>query len=221
VLVFVLPTGSIKNITPVSTLDILPVLKGVPFIFSVNSYVFIFYIFNDQIEYGKTKNFRKFVYTAVFLLGACTLIVMAILSAFCCELPIDLNFPFLAAVDNVSVLNSSVGLSALFYASWVTYEFVAISVFVYAALRLLRDIFSLQGQTPALTATAGLCFFFTLYLCGDSLELQSLSYNIVAYVNLILFVALPVALFITAKFRNMLPAPPKRQQILKQPPPRQ
>jgi hypothetical protein len=212
VLGFILTAGDLKNITPVSTLDIIPILKGIPFVFTVNSYIFIFFIFNDQVEYGKTKNFRKFVYTAVFILFAVTSIIIAVLSTFGYELSIDLNFPFLAAIDNITIMNSSVGLSALFYAAWVSYEMVSIAVFIYAALRLIRNVFNLNSQTPALTAVAGFCFFFAVYLCNDSFELESFSYNIITYGNITLFVFLPVLLFVVAKIRKLLPPPPKRQR---------
>ena len=58
-----------RNVTPVSTNDILPVANSIVYPLAISVYITFFFIFNDQVQFGK-RPAGKFVFTAAFLTGA-------------------------------------------------------------------------------------------------------------------------------------------------------
>ncbi len=202
-LVFLFSGFSIKNVTPISTLDIIPLFKTSFYILAISSYISFVFIFNDQIKYG-TKNFGKFAFTTGFLTIVSTLIILATLGNLSYELINKLLFPFMSAVKSVYIFKESAGLDALFISMWMLADFITVSFFTYCIVRLIKNVFNLKSQTPALTAVLGFAFFFAVFLNNNVFELVIFSETIVVVCNLALGFVVPLALFITAKARKMI-----------------
>ena len=194
---------SVENITPVSTLDIDPVLTSVPYAMTICVYMTCLLVFNDQIEYNK-KRAGIFSFAVGFHTFAHVFILLAILGMFGYELANKTSYPFLMAVENLQFGNGSAGLESLFISALMLYEFVIVSFMTYVIVRLIRDIFGLTREVPVLTAVLGFGYFFSIFLCNNVFELVEFSEYVATPANLILWFGLPLLLFATAKIRKML-----------------
>ena len=163
-----------RNVTPVSTADIGPIASSIVYALTIYVYITFFFIFNDQIQLGK-KAGGKFVFTAAFLTGVSTIMVLAVLGVFGAGLINKLKFPFHSAVENISVLGGNTGIESLFISLWMMFEFILICSFTYMVVRLLRDIFGLKRQVPLLTAVIMFAYIFAIYICSDVFELIAFS----------------------------------------------
>ena len=203
VLLFVSMNFKMRYVTPVSTLDIVPILNGAIYPLSVFAYITPLFIFNDKIIYAK-RNVGKLAFTAGFISLTNALALFVIVGTYSHYVVAKQKFPFLSAVENISVFNSSAGLDSLFASIWILSEFVVIAYFSYCTVRLIKNIFNLKNDIPALTAVLGFSFFFAVYYCKDVFELIELSKNIMSIVDIIMGIGIPVVLFVTAKIRKMI-----------------
>ncbi|MDD5016876.1 MAG: GerAB/ArcD/ProY family transporter [Eubacteriales bacterium] len=203
ILGFLFTDFSAQNITPISTLDIGPVFSTIVFPLTTFSYFSFIFIFNDQIELGK-KNKGKFAFVAIFLTIVNTLKALAVLGVFGYELAKKMTYPFLQAVENITVFSGSSVLDSLFISSWGLQEFILVCFFAYCICRMIKHVFKLTSQTPVLTAILGFCFFFAVCFCDNIFELATFSEKVVTPVNLMLAIGVPFVLFITAKIRKLL-----------------
>lgn len=190
-----------KNLTPISTLDIEPVLTSTIYPLTITSYITLMFIFNDQIKYDK-KNSGKFVFTVVFLTIAQTLVVFSVLGIFGYRLAEKLTYPVLRAVENISI--ETAGIDSLFISIWMIADYITISFLAYGIVRLLKYLFKLSNEVPVLTAVLGFAVFFAMYLSSHVFELVLFSRTIVVIFNLSLFIGIPFILFITAKVRKLV-----------------
>lgn len=190
-----------KNLTPISKLDIEPVLTSTIYPLTITSYITLIFIFNDQIKYDK-KNSGKFVFTVVFLTITQTLVVFSVLGLFGYRLAEKLTYPLLRAVENISI--ETAGIDSLFISIWMIADYITISLFAYGIVRLLKNLFNLGNEVPVLTAVLGFAVFFAIYISSHVFELVLFSRTIVVIFNLSLFIGIPIILFITAKLRKLV-----------------
>ena len=194
---------SMENVTPISTQDIVPVLTTVRFPMTIMAYIMFILVFNDKIDLGK-KSLSKLNYTMSFEVLTNVILILSVLGFFGYELTDKLAFPFLSAVRNIEVTGGTTGLESLSVAIWVAMEFVTISFFTYLIVRLIKNIFGLNNETPVLTAVLAFGYFFAIYICNDVFELAEFSEYIVSPMNIALGFVVPVLLFVTAKIRKQL-----------------
>lgn len=190
-------------VTPVSGLDIVPLLKSAVYPLTLMVYIFPMFIFNDQIRYDK-KNTGKLIFTAGYFAVKNTLLLLALLGMLSYPLISKLNLPFFTAVENISVFRSSAGLDSLFMSIWLLAEFVTIAFFSYCIARLIKNLFNLNGDVPAFTAILGFGLFFAIFFSNNMFQLVSFSNNIAPYLSLFFGLLIPLLLFVTAKIRKMV-----------------
>ena len=204
VLVLLFVDFSADNVTPVSTLDIQPLFSSVLYPLTIFGYFSFMFIFNDQIDLGK-KNKGRFVFVAVFMPIANMQIILAILGVFGYELAEKMTYPFLKAVDNITLFGGSAGIDSLFVSVWGLMELILVSFFAYCICRMIKHVLGLKSQTPVLTAIIGLCFFFTACFYDNIFELIIFSEKIATPINLTLTLGVPFLLYMIAGIRKMLP----------------
>lgn len=203
IIVLLLSNFNGENVTPISTLDIQPVLGSIVYPLTVTAYITPMFIFNDQIKYDK-KSLGQFAYTTIFLTVAATLIVMSVLEIFGYRVAEKLTFPLLTAVENMAIMGATSGLDSLFISIWMVAEYITVSFFAYGIVRLLKNLFNLKNEVPVLTAVLGFGLFFAIYICTDVFELILFSREVSPYFNISLFIGVPFILFIIAKVRKLV-----------------
>ncbi len=209
IIVLLLFGFELSNITPISFQDIPKVFASIISPLTITVTVTFIFIWNDQIRFDK-KPAGKFALTAAFITAASTLILLSTIGIFGADLVNKLAIPFYSAVENLTMAASNTVIVSLFILLWTSFEFVLGTALAYMVVRLLREIFNLKRQVPLLTAVMGLTYVFSTYFSNDIFELNTFMQYIEPWFTLTLGVGLPLALFIVAKARKMLPPPPKR-----------
>ena len=204
-----------KNVTPVNTSDIAPVMQSAVYPLTVSVYIVFIFIFNDQIRLPKKSGLR-FVLAVAFQTVAVGLLTAAVLGVFGASLISKLKFPVHSAVENITVLGGNTGIESLFISLWVIFEFTIITLMAYLIVHMLRGIFGLRRNVPLLTAVMGFSYFFAIFFCADVFELLLFSQYVTPWFNIGFGFGIPVALFVTAKVRKLLPPVPKRPRKQKQ-----
>jgi spore germination protein KB len=190
-------------VTPVSTLDIVPVIKSSVYPLTLLAYLTPLFVFNDQIVYDK-KNRNKLLFIAGYITIKDILMMLALIGMLGWQLISKLRLPFFSAVENISLFNSSAGIESLFMSIWILAEFISISFFTYCISRLLKSMFGLKSDAPLLTPLLGFALFFAAYFSSDIFQLTKFSKYVAPYLNLFFGLAIPVILFITGKIRKMI-----------------
>jgi spore germination protein KB len=190
-------------VTPISTLDIVPLLKSAIYPLTLFVYITPLFFFNDQIVYAE-KNIGKLAFTAGYVAVKDTLMMLSLIGMLGYQLISKLRLPFFTAVENIALFNSSAGMDSLFMSIWMLAEFITIAFFTYCISRLLKNMFNLHGEVPLLTPLLGLALFFAMYYSSDIFELAVFSKDVAPYLNLTFGLAIPVLLFIVGKIRKMI-----------------
>lgn len=190
-------------ITPISTLDIAPLIQSIVFPLTILVYITPLFIFNDRIRLDK-KNAGKFVFTSAYITVINVLMMLALLGMVGYQLISKWRLPFFSAVENINIFNSSAGLDSLFMSIWMLAEFITVTFFTYCASRMIKGIFNLDGETPLLSPLLAFTMFFATYFSRDVFEITKFSANIAPYLNLSFGLLVPILLFFTAKIRKML-----------------
>lgn len=190
-------------ITPISSLDVMPVLKSVVYPLTLWVYLTPLFIFNDQIIYDQ-KNSGKLIFTVGYLTIKNTLLILSLIGMLSYQLISKLKLPFYSAVENISVFKSTAGLDSLFLSIWMIAEFITVTYFTYCISRLIKNMFHLKNDVPVLTAILGFMMFFAIFFSSDMFQLADFSSYISPYLNLSIGMLIPLILFITAKIRRMV-----------------
>lgn len=190
-------------VTPISTLDIVPVAQSAIYPLTIFVYITPLFVFNDNIVFGEKRR-GKLALTAGFLTATNTLILLALIGMLGWHVISKLTVPYFTAVQNISVFDSSAGLDSLFMSIRTLADFITIAFFAYCSSRMIKNVFGLNGETPLLTPIIGFAFFFAVYFGNSTFELISFSRNIVPYLNLSLGLGVPLVLFAVAKIRKMV-----------------
>ncbi len=202
-LFFLFPNFQPALVTPVSALDIVPVVKSSVYPLTLLAYLTPLFVFNDQIVYEK-KNRGKLLFIGGYIVIKDTLMMLALIGMLGWQLISKLRLPFFTAVENIALFNSTAGIDSLFMSIWILAEFISVSFFTYCISRLLKSMFGLKSNTPLLTPLLGFALFFAVYFCSDIFQLAKFSKYVVPYFNLFFGLAVPVILFITGKIRKMI-----------------
>lgn len=190
-------------VTPISTLDVGPVLLSIIFPLGVFAYITPIFIFNDQIVYAK-KNKGKLAFTVGYITVKNTLMMLTLIGMLSAQVVCNLKLPFYTAVENIALFNSSAGIDSLFMSIWMLAEFITITFFAYCASRLTKSIFALKSNTPVLTAILGFDLFFAAYLSSNYFELDIFMTSVSPYINVLFGLGIPVLLFVVGKIRKMI-----------------
>jgi len=193
----------VKNITPISTLDILPAIKGSLSTAALG--VHLFYIFMLGNEIITNKGFSKnMIYVVIFLLIVTPLLTIALLGTLGSNTIIMSPLPLLTAIKNISQEGKFSGLESVFVSIWILADFVNIATFSYLIVKLLKSLFNLKNAMLLLNAILLLAFILCQLIATEVFELQNFSMKLIPFVNIILGFAFPILLLGIAKLRKLV-----------------
>lgn len=189
------------HLTPISQLDIVPVFKGTVGVMGIWVYFFFIFMISDKIMTSKDMH-KNSVFSIIFSFVVSTVVIILVLGVFGMETVVQIPLPFLIAIKNISKEYS--GLESLFISLWILADFIAISLFAYIIIRLLKSLFGLKDPMPLLSILLIFTFFLSLFLCNEVFELQAFSEKLGLPMNVIMGLVLPFIIFVTGKIRKKL-----------------
>lgn len=195
------PKFDVKFITPISTLDVVPVIKGLVGPLGIWVYMLFILTFNDKINLGP-KPKRKIMYAALFILFADTSILFILLGTFGASSLERFSLPLLTSVKYI--LSDFAGLESIFIMMWTMADFITIAVFTYFVLRMLKDLFKLEEPIRLLNILLIIAGFLAIFICNEIFELQEFSSKIALRMNVIMGFIVPVVVFVIGKIRKLV-----------------
>jgi spore germination protein (amino acid permease) len=199
---FGLPLIKIENITPIYFSDILPALSGSAVFWAFYGHLIVFFFFGSQIN-GKEKLIKLGIRKGIFLQVTNTLLIVFTIGTLGWSLTARVPRSYFAFVKLISVFGVVERLESVLVIIWILSDFIIISVFSYAVLRIIKYLFNLSDYKPLIIPFGTLVYFLTLLVASSEFELESFSeYNL--YLGIFMEYAVPPFMIIVGKLRRKI-----------------
>lgn len=203
IVVLCLPKIQISNLTPVSHMDIIPILKGSIPITSIWSYLIYIFFIGDEIK-DKEKIKKLGFKTALFLAIITSVLIATCVGALGYSIVERAPLPFLSVSKLITIFESLGRVHSVIVVLWVTSDFILVSTFIYISLNMLKSLFNLKSIKPFINIYGVFICFFTLLLCNSKFELEVFSSKIASPGNILFGLLIPVLIFTIGKFRKKI-----------------
>ncbi|XMB85827.1 GerAB/ArcD/ProY family transporter [Mycoplasmatota bacterium WC44] len=201
-MVLMIPSIKIDYITPISSLDIVPILKA-----SVGTtalkYLPVMFLFSDK--WSRTNEFfKQGIKACLYLFVLDTFIIITCIGTLGASLTARTPLAFFISVKNISLLGVLVGFESALTAIMIVTDFILMVVFLYSAMAMIKSLVNLKDHTPLINI-----YLVTIYLLGwlvaeNFFELEALVYELLVYVKITILVILPIIIFIIGKIRKKI-----------------
>lgn len=194
---------SIDNLTPISQLDILPVIKGSYYLTGLWAYFVVIFFFSDKIK-DKESIKNDGIKGAVFLAVMHILIAVMTIGSLGYSVNARSNLPFYIAVKNITIFRALDRIEALSVTQWIIADFILIIVFFYSILCIIKYLFKLSSEKSLIGILTILVYILSLYIVKNQFELQEFSNTVVIHLNMLFGFIIPVLLLAAGKIRKKL-----------------
>ena len=199
-LLFVFSTKniSIDNLTPISRLDILPVIKGSYYLTGLWAYFVVLFFFSDKIK-DKEAIKNAGIKGALFLAVMHIVLAVMTIGSLGYSVTARSNLPFYMTVKNITILRALDRIEALSVTQWIIADFILIIVFFYSILCIIKYLFKLSDTKSLVGILTILMYILSLYIAKSQFELQEFSVMVAIHLNTLFGFIIPVLLFIAGK----------------------
>jgi len=198
-----LPTVRLDYVTPVITYDWPGIFKGS--IASVGTFCYLFALFfiGDQVKQKER----------IFSLGwkaMALLTVLSMLINFVCignigyHLVERMPLPFVVTIRQIAFLDIIEKMESLVVTVWIFSDLILVGIFSYLLLRLVKWLSKIPDEKPLIKPVLILVGLCASMLATNRYEMGILSKKIFLPVNILLFIFIPILLFLTAKIRKKI-----------------
>lgn len=194
---------SIDNLTPISRLDILPVIKGSYYLAGLWAYFVVIFFFSDKIN-DKEAIKNVGIKGAVFLAVMHILIAVMTIGSLGYSVTARSSLPFYITVKNITALRALGRIEALPVTQWIIADFILIIVFFYSILSIVKYLFKLSDTKSLIGILTILMYILSLYIAKSQFELQEFSVMVAIHLNILFGFIIPVLLLIAGKIRQQL-----------------
>ncbi|XMB85935.1 GerAB/ArcD/ProY family transporter [Mycoplasmatota bacterium WC44] len=199
ILSLLIPNIKIDSLTPISTLDTLPVLKG-SLRATVNIALPFLYFFNQ--DWSRTNEFLKQGFKAgVYILILETLVIIASIGNLGHVLTTSSSLSFWITVKQIEVLGVLRGFESLLLTVWLLADFILIAILIYSAMNMFKLFFSLKDHEPLINIYLVIVYLLSLLIVNGIWELGELSDAIALYISFF-FSTSPILIFVVGKIRK-------------------
>lgn len=194
--IFLLPQVKLRNLMPVSSIDILPVLKSSPGTISLWGYIFFIFLISDEIN-NKEKLMKQSLYASLYLTFYTIVLLIVVIGSLGPSVTEKSPLPFMSAVKLISVFDILEKIESFAVIVWVLSDFVLIATLSYIALRLMGTIFNLKDEKPLINIFILILYFLALFITVRKFDLERFS-SVVANTGDIIFTLIipPIVLLI-------------------------
>lgn len=200
-----LATQNIKlsRITPISCLDIVPVLRSSLSVCAVQAHLPLVFLlsdfFNNKERIGKYCTTAALLHT--FLIAALVVTVIGSLGA---ETAANSPLPFMAAVKLISLFESVERIEPLLVGLWIFADFFMISILLISLLNVFRSFFSLSKTRNFIIISLIIIYFTTMIFTRNMFEITRFFEVLFSPAMLFWGYVLPIIVFVTGKVRKLL-----------------
>lgn len=191
-----------ENLLPITTYDILPVLKASVYYVGLLSFMIWPFFFSDQISDKnsfKSNAFKYIFFTAIMSV----LIIVSTLGSLGVAITQNFQIPFFILSKSISILDSIERIEAIYIAIWTITDVAIIVLFSKIIISIFKNMFKLKTEKATLLPILLIEYTLSLFLARNSFELFDFS-DIVGAVNVFICVAIPVVALVVGKIRKVV-----------------
>lgn len=191
-----------ENLLPITTYDILPILKSSVYYIGILSFMIWPFFFSTQIsckDKFKSNAFKYIFFTAI----VSVLVIVSTLGSLGVEITQNFQIPFFILSKSISILDSIERIEAIYIAIWTIADVAIVVLFSKIIINILKNLFKLKSEKSTLLPILLIEYTLSLFLARNSFELFDFS-DIVGTVNVIVCVAIPVVALIIQKLRLLI-----------------
>lgn len=199
--VLLLPEVELNNLYPVTTNDIIPVLKStLPILSTWSNFIFVFFL-GDKIS--DKKHIKKYgIQTGITLAIINTGLSLMTLGIFGHNVNKLFSVPYFIALKEIDVLNKIYGLESIFLSLLMITDFAAVCVSIYIIYEMIKKIFNLKNVKQYITPLVFGAYIFALYIANSRFEMETFNKVIGMKLNLVFGMLIPVIILIIGKIRK-------------------
>ncbi len=193
----------IKNLLPISYLDILPVVKFTYGILSIWLYFLLAFFFADKVN--DKENIKKLGMKAVIVVVAIsTWIIISTVGVLGSSLTARTALPYFVSFKQISVLDTLERLESIALSMWVAADFILITFLSYIVLCIFKSLFRLSGAKSLSSPLVLIIYFISKAVARNRFEMEEATNVLFIPMNLILGYGIPIIVFIVGKIRGMV-----------------
>lgn len=200
---FLIPNIDIKNLTPISYLDIFPVARASVGVTEIWSYYTLIFFFTDRIS-----NFKKIKKTglqiAFFSLAIMIVLITTCIGVLGSEIVKLSTFPYIQTVQMISIFGVIERVESVINLIWTASDFILIGVFSYITLHLIKFLFNIKNIVPFKNIFLVLTFVISSAFVTH--EFKLLDFSVIVLTPAIMFFCygVPIILFVVGKVRGKI-----------------
>lgn len=191
----------ITNLLPVTTKDIIPILKSTYAEFGLFSYITFIAFLGDKIS--DKQNMQKYIIKLpinMFLIN--TALVINTIGIFGAKATTTFSMPFFIFLKNINQFVVIERTESIFISLWIATDFTIITTFLFILTKINRKLFGLKCRKEIVTPLIFGIYIFSQYISNNVFELKRFSEEIALYVNIVLGLIIPIIIYIIGKIRK-------------------
>lgn len=193
----------LKNIWPVTSYDILPVLKGVIPITSLSCYITAVMFLGDKIS--NVKELKRVGTIGMIAWGAFALIlILSTIGLYGYRVNEQLLFPYFATLKNIRILNAIERVESLFISIWVGADAIIITLFSLITLNLIKRLFNQKSHKKFSIWVLIAIFIIAITFFPNAYDIETIARLYIGPINNILFSLVPLVALIVGKIRKVV-----------------
>ncbi|QVK19954.1 GerAB/ArcD/ProY family transporter [Mycoplasmatota bacterium] len=201
IIALMIPDIKIGNITPISTLDVVPIFKGS---IGSTSLICLPCLFFFSHEWTKKNEFLIQGFKAGFYIFVLeTLIILACIGKLGHTIISNSSLSFWISVKNVELLGFLSGMESLLLSAWLLTDFVIITILTYSALNMFKSLFNLKDYKPFINIHLVIIYLISWIVAKNIWELGELGSAIGVYMDFFL-ATLPIFIFLVGRIRKKI-----------------
>jgi spore germination protein (amino acid permease) len=193
----------LSRITPISYLDIVPVLKASLSVTAVQAHMPLLFLlsdyFNNKEKIGKYCISAALLYTLIV-----SVLIVTVVGNLSAETTANTPLTFMTTVKLISLFESIERIEPLVVGLWILTDFLLVSVLLISLMNMYRSLFNLS-KTKNFTIISLIIIFFTGMMLSRNMFEITRFFEVLFYPALLFWgYVLPLIVFITGKVRKLL-----------------
>ena len=202
-IVFTVAVHQIKfeNFLPVTTMDAMPVVKGIYTLLGVLS-IFTFVLFAGD-EFADKDKFKRYGLQSGAVLTVINIAIFLLtVGIFGSNLTQRFTLPFLMAEKSIKFFGSIERMESLDMLAWLISDVLVIGLLAYILISIISKMTGIKNKTALKSPILLGAYIFSLFIVKNIFEIKLFAQYIELYMNIVFGLAIPVAVFMIGKMRG-------------------
>ncbi len=193
----------LNRLTPISTLDIIPVLKSSLAVSAVQAHLPMLFLLSDYIN-NRDKIGKLCTTAALMHMLLLIILLVAVIGSLSAETAANTPLSFLATVKLISLFQSIERIEPFVVGLWIFTDFMFDVVLLILLLNMYRSFFNLSKTNNFIIINLIIIFFLAMILGRNMFEIRRFIEAVILPVSAFWGYVLPLIVFITGKIRKLL-----------------